>query len=245
MSPNFLNNRRRPRADPEGQEENRNKLRNSGYSVARSVTSQLSARGKPAVKNLPKFKKIYYTDKLIDALANKDKSNNFYEHFLQSAQSLVYIKNTEKPPEDDIIGKKVYLPPLREEGMKTIIFDLDETLIHCNDDETAPSDIKVPIKFTGGDAVMAGLNIRPHARQTLKKLSKHFEIVVFTASHSCYANEVLNILDPENQYISYRLYRDSCMKTEDGIFIKDLRVFGNRKLSDILLVDNAFYSYGF
>jgi CTD small phosphatase-like protein 2 len=129
--------------------------------------------------------------------------------------------------------------------MKTIVFDLDETLIHCNDDESAPSDMKVPIKFTGGDAVMAGLNIRPHARQTLKKLYKHFEIVVFTASHSCYANEVLNILDPENKYISYRLYRDSCMKTEDGIFIKDLRVFGNRKLSDLLLVDNAFYSYGF
>lgn len=69
--------------------------------------------------------------------------------------------------------------------------------------------------------------------------------MIFTASHSCYANEVLNVLDPENKYISYRLYRESCIKTEDGIFIKDLRVFGNRQLKDILLVDNAFYSYGF
>lgn len=213
-----------------------------------SVKSERSPKGfstRKKAKNLPKFNKIYYTDKLIDALASRDKQNPFYEHFLQSAQSLVYIKNTEMASEDDIIGKKVYLPPLRKEGMKTLIFDLDETLIHCNEDENVPSDMKVPIKFTGGDAILAGLNIRPYARQALDTLSKHYEIVVFTASHSCYANEVLNILDPEHKYISYRLYRDSCMKTEDGIFIKDLRVFGNRKLSNILLVDNVFYSYGF
>jgi CTD small phosphatase-like protein 2 len=205
----------------------------------------MSEGGPRSNSGLPKLSNIYYTDKLIKAIASKDKSDPFYEHFLQSAQSLVYIKNTDMPSDDDIIGKKVYLPPLRKEGMKTIIFDLDETLIHCVDDESVSSDIRVPIKFQGGEAMMAGLNIRPYAKQTLKTLSKHFEIVVFTASHSCYANEVLNILDPDNKFISYRLYRDNCMKTKDGIFIKDLRVFGNRKLTDILLVDNAFYSYGF
>ncbi len=29
------------------------------------------------------------------------------------------------------------------------------------------------------------------------------------------------------------------------MYIKDLRVIGNRNLSDVLLVDNAAYSYGF
>ena len=196
-------------------------------------------------KNLPRLTSIYYTDKLIHSLSSNNKSDPFYEHFLQSAQSLVYIKNKTIPEEDEILNKKVYLPPLRKEGMKTIVFDLDETLIHCNDDDTSPSDMRIPIKFSGGEAVTAGLNIRPFARQALKTLSKTFEIVIFTASHICYANEVLNILDPDNKFISYRMYRDSCVKTEDGIFIKDLRVFGNRKISDILLVDNAFYSYGY
>jgi len=222
-----------------------NILRSSFYSIAESVESNASAKKEQKAKNLPRLTKIYYMDKLLEALSSKNRLSPFYDHFIQSSQSLVYIKNTIVPKEDEILGKKVYLPPLRRQGMKTIIFDLDETLVHCNEDETLPCDLKVPIKFSAGDPIMAGLNIRPHARQILKNLSKEFEIVVFTASHSCYANEVLNVLDPNNQYISYRLYRESCMKTEDGIFIKDLRVFGNRQLKDILLVDNAFYSYGF
>lgn len=174
-----------------------------------------------------------------------EKGRAFYDHFLQSIQSVIYMKNNTKPDEDEILGKKVYLPPKREGISKTIIFDLDETLIHCNDDPTQPCDIKVPIKFTGGDVIQAGLTIRPYAKEILKILSQHYEIVVFTASHACYANIVLNILDPENKFISYRLFRDHCMKTKEGIFIKDLRIISNRKMKDMLIVDNAFYSYGF
>jgi CTD small phosphatase-like protein 2 len=155
------------------------------------------------------------------------------------------MENTTKPNEDDILGKKVYLPPKREGIRKTVIFDLDETLIHCNDNPENPCDIKVPIKFTGGDIVQAGLIIRPFAKEILKELSKHYEVVIFTASHACYANIVLNLLDPEHKYISYRLFREHCIKTKEGIFIKDLRVISNRKLKDMVIIDNAFYSYGF
>ena len=76
-------------------------------------------------------------------------------------------------------------------------------------------------------------------------MSKHFELIIFTASHSCYANVVLNILDPDNQYITYRLFRDHCLQTKEGIFIKDLRIVANRKLKDVTIVDNATYSFGF
>lgn len=173
------------------------------------------------------------------------KGKAFYEHFLQSVQSVVYMENTPKPSEDDILGKKVYLPPKREGIKKTVIFDLDETLIHCNDNPSNPCDIKVPIKFTGGDIIQAGLIIRPYAKEILELMSQHYEVVVFTASHACYANIVLNILDPQNKFISYRLFREHCIKTKEGIFIKDLRVISNRKLKDMVIIDNAFYSYGF
>ena len=33
---------------------------------------------------------------------------------------------------------------------KTIIFDLDETLIHCNDSTEQPCDVKLAIKFPTG-----------------------------------------------------------------------------------------------
>ena len=35
------------------------------------------------------------------------------------------------------------------------------------------------------------------------------------------------------------------MKTNEGIYIKDLRVIRNRLVRDIILVDNAVYSFGF
>lgn len=68
--------------------------------------------------------------------------------------------------------------------------------------------------------------------------------MIFTASHPCYANVVLDHLDPDGTLIHHRLYRDNCIEVE-GIFIKDLRVISNRNLKDIVLVDNAAYSFGY
>jgi CTD small phosphatase-like protein 2 len=121
---------------------------------------------------------------------------------------------------------------------------LDETLIHCNDSTEAPHDVKIQIKFPTGEEIEAGINIRPHATDLLRALSKNFEIIVFTASHSCYANVVLDYLDPNNEFIHHRLYREHCYVTPDGVYVKDLRVL-NRDLSQVVLIDNAAYSYAF
>lgn len=68
-------------------------------------------------------------------------------------------------------------------------------------------------------------------------------MIVFTASHRCYADVVLNYLDPTGELIHHRLYRDNCL-VSDGVFIKDLRIF-NRRLSDVVIVDNAAYSFAY
>ncbi len=69
--------------------------------------------------------------------------------------------------------------------------------------------------------------------------------MVFTASHSCYANVVLDYLDPQGIYIQHRLFREHCTPTEEGVYVKDLRVIGNRNMQDMILVDNAAYSFGY
>lgn len=68
---------------------------------------------------------------------------------------------------------------------------------------------------------------------------------MFTASHKEYADAVIDLLDPDGTLIDFRLYRDHCFKTDEGIFIKDLRVIRNRNLEDLILVDNSVYSFGF
>jgi len=56
---------------------------------------------------------------------------------------------------------------------------------------------------------------------------------------------VLDILDPNKEFISLRLYREHCTETPDGVFIKDLRIFKGVEIKDILIVDNAAYSFGY
>ena len=74
-----------------------------------------------------------------------------------------------------------------------------------------------------------------------------FQLVVFTASHQAYADVVLNLIDPHHRLFVKRLYRDSCIRTgEGGVYVKDLRIFlPSRRLEDIVIVDNAVYSFGY
>jgi CTD small phosphatase-like protein 2 len=152
-----------------------------------------------------------------------------------------------KPDEKELLSKTIYLPPPRSETCKkTIIFDLDETLIHCVDDiETDTPDTILNVTFPNGEIVEAGINIRPGAIECLKEINKNFQVVVFTASHKFYADVVLDHLDPTGELIQYRLYRDSCYQTADGVYVKDLRIIKNRTLKDVVIVDNAVYSFGF
>jgi CTD small phosphatase-like protein 2 len=57
---------------------------------------------------------------------------------------------------------------------KTVVFDLDETLVHCNESLDQPYDIKIPITFPKGGTTETGVNIRPYARELLQNLSVNF-----------------------------------------------------------------------
>jgi len=91
----------------------------------------------------------------------------------------------------------------------------------------------------------AGICIRPGAIECLKELSKSFELISFTASDGEYANAILNFLDPNNEIFKCRLSREHCVITDEGFFVKDLRIFANRNIKDIVLIDNSATSFLF
>lgn len=95
------------------------------------------------------------------------------------------------------------LPNYRSSHIKkTLIFDLDETLVHCIDDiENNVCDQEISVTFPTGETVQAGINIRPYAIECLKKANENYQVVVFTASHKAYADVVLDILDPKRTLI--------------------------------------------
>jgi TFIIF-interacting CTD phosphatase-like protein len=54
----------------------------------------------------------------------------------------------------------------------------------------------VPFKSIQGKVVSGYVHIRPHAREAIRNLSRYFDVVVFTAGNQCYADPILDALDP-------------------------------------------------
>jgi RNA polymerase II subunit A small phosphatase-like protein len=73
-------------------------------------------------------------------------------------------------------------------------------------------------------------------------MHKHYELVIFTASLSKYAEPLVDILDPEGM-CSYRLFREHCTYVNNA-FVKDLTRLG-RPMKDVIIVDNSPIAYMF
>ena len=82
---------------------------------------------------------------------------------------------------------------------------------------------------------------RPYLDEFLNIVTQKYEVIIFTASISDYANPLLDQLDP-NKKISFRLFREHCTKSDNGLFIKDLNRLG-RNLKDVIIIDNNPVSF--
>lgn len=133
---------------------------------------------------------------------------------------------------------------------RLLIFDLDETLVHCfeNNESGHAENLNaqtVEITTRDGDVLSAQVNVRPFARECLQQTGTRFHIGIFTASNKDYADAIIDqILDPLGCLVKFRMYREHCVQTMDGIYIKDLTVIKSHSLDQILLVDNSVHSFG-
>ncbi|CAD8066789.1 unnamed protein product [Paramecium primaurelia] len=200
---------------------------------------------KPRSSSQNKRNEIYYLSKLqraFDTNGSDYFSRMYRQHFHQTYQGL----NCRLFPQNNNDYNKSHKLPKKHQRQYTLFFDLDETLVHCNETPSIPCDVVLEINVSKHQIVRAGINVRPYAKEMLKNLSNYFEIIIFTASHSSYAEKVCNYLDPDSNIISHRLFRDSCTQTNTSLYTKDLRLFcenTNRQLSQVALIDNASYSY--
>jgi len=150
---------------------------------------------------------------------------------------------SDPPNSDSRPSQKFLMGPLPPEckGQKTLVLDLDETLVHSSFRPVPGPDFIISIELDGVTHKVF-VQKRPGVDQFLEEVAAKFEVVVFTASLDKYANPLLDILDPKG-FVRVRLFREACVQ-HYGNYVKDLSLLG-RKLEHTLIVDNSPFSYLF
>lgn len=150
---------------------------------------------------------------------------------------------------------------------KTLILDLDETLIHSIAKGSRMSSghmVEVKLNnhvFNPVAQVVPGqpapppqivppqhpilyyVHKRPHCDDFLRKVCKWYKVVIFTASVQEYADPVVDWLEQEKKYFTGRYYRQHCT-FRNGAYIKDLSSI-EPDLSKVIILDNSPISYIF
>lgn len=127
-----------------------------------------------------------------------------------------------------------YFLPQSSSDKKTLVLDLDETLVHSDFRKMMRKpDLVLNIELDGRLQNVFVL-IRPHVEEFLVKMSRLYELVIFTASLPNYANPLINQLQ-HYRLISHRLFRQHCSYI-GGVFVKDLKKLG-RNMKDVIMID--------
>lgn len=135
------------------------------------------------------------------------------------------------------------LPPQTDDllGRKTLVLDLDETLVHSSFKPLPNTDFQIEVEIDG-TVHPVYVAKRPFVDEFLRRMGELFEVVVFTASLAKYADPVMDRLDP-HRVVAARLFREHC-SNHQGVYVKDLSKLG-RLLKDTIIVDNSPTSYLF
>ncbi|KAI0514576.1 NLI interacting factor-like phosphatase-domain-containing protein [Xylaria bambusicola] len=174
--------------------------------------------------------------------------------------ALTKYPKTPAPPRPLIPRRQPsYVPfePQDSKQLKTLILDLDETLIHSMSKGGRMGsghmvEVRLNTAYTGSSGqqmlgpqhpILYYVHKRPYCDEFLRKVCKWFNLVVFTASVQEYADPVIDWLESERKFFSGRYYRQHCT-FRHGAFIKDLSSI-EPDLSKVMILDNSPLSYMF
>lgn len=154
--------------------------------------------------------------------------------------------------------------PLMKEK-KTLVLDLDETLIHSIFRSGAgfPQGHMIEVKLQNSQfATLYNVLKRPYCDEFLDIVSQWYNLVMFTASVQAYADPMIDWLESDRKYFQQRLYRQHCTfhtsstttaptqpetrpadaTPETFGYVKDITKVST-DLSKVLIIDNSPVSF--
>ena len=188
------------------------------------------------------LKKENCLQKLKDMIFSPGDVNYNGKEFKENGGTYNNYNNYSIRPSQNLLKQTLTnLLPKKADNKKTLVLDLDETLIHSAFEAFKPKDdITLTMKMKD-EEIIIHVKKRPYLDEFLNIVTQKYEVIIFTASISDYANPLLDQLDP-NKKISFRLFREHCTKSDNGLFIKDLNKLG-RNLKDVIIIDNNPVSF--
>jgi len=174
---------------------------------------------------------------------------NFIYGFLLRQVRSVSQYTTLRYPTDHQNLTSLQLERLSSVKRKTLVLDLDETLIHSQHDGLGRGAMPKPAKpadfilnvVIDNHPVSFFVHKRPHVDYFLETVAKWFDLVVYTASMEVYGKAVCDKLDQNKSMFKKRYYRQDC-RLEFQSYTKDLHQV-NRDLGSVFILDNSPGAY--
>ena len=202
--------------------ENFNKIDSESDSSTLSSEDECSLVQNSNTNSIENDNNIILKNLNLNYISIKENFPGNYDNYVKNSLYDIYlIKN--KINFNKYYSNKINL---NFDNNKQLLFiDLDETLIHSDIYDKKPFNIinydKI-LKFKFDNLYYyIGINFRKNLNFFLKSISKHFNIILFTASYKEYADVIIDHIDPENTIFKKRFYKESCINLDDNINIKD------------------------
>jgi len=204
------------------------------WSIICVVVTLGGSRSSPCEKSLQKIESQTPSPSIVSS------STSSVQLTLSKDSSVNNVHPLLKIPSFSFFSWKIYDQFTSKSSKKIkLVLDLDETLISSSQKHSSKHDISIRVNI-GGVPSTFFVRKRPHVDAFLEATSEWFELVVFTASLSPYANAVIDQLDPKRR-ITRRYFRQSCTN-KSGSYVKDLQVVC-KDLSKVMIIDNSPVAY--
>lgn len=138
------------------------------------------------------------------------------------------------PPPDSARSAKEH----GEVKKPSLVLDLDNTLIVSKKDKSWFETAKRTFSYSANTLAKVNkrfIKVRPHLGEFLDDVSKFYDLSIYTASESSYADGIIDFIDPK-KLIGRRFYRNNCFRFYNWR-VKDLSLV-NADLRRVILLDD-------
>ena len=181
---------------------------------------------------------------------NYDLIKKFFYSFLYSKQSSNKNINFKEKVKNEFLSPKIikinnifssknnqFLLPKIKKHKYTLVLDLDETLIYTQSNFYYNNNINImnnsKINMSKNSVIL-----RPGLHEFLHDMKLLFELIIFSSGTPDYVDPILKVIEKEEKYFDYILYRQHITTDENGDNVKNLNLIG-RDLKNVIIIDDV------